>query len=315
MSLVQHIMRPCNFGIATILNAFGGATRQVSDKVLHVIDYSNCAPALDRANLLRRFATVATEAPQSQKTLPPQPVAPQPGLKLRISSDAFESGLSHPNYSDVYLDGVRPTHLKPEKVARWMFDYLTGYGPDMTEVQWLQRMIFLETVAGVPGMVAGMLRHLKSLRTMQRDQGWIHTLLEEAENERMHLLTFFELRKPGPLFRASVIAAQGVFFNAYFLAYLLSPRTCHAFIGFLEEEAVKTYTHALEEIDAGRLWKDMPAPAIAVQYWGLQQDATMRELILAVRADEACHAHVNHTLSKLKADEVNPFATGASQLP
>ncbi|GIL43101.1 hypothetical protein Vafri_893, partial [Volvox africanus] len=132
-----------------------------------------------------------------------------------------------------------------------MFDHLTGYSPEMAEVKWLQRMIFLETVAGVPGMVAGMLRHLKSLRTMRRDQGWIHTLLEEAENERMHLLTFFELRKPGPLFRAAVIAAQGVFFNAYFLTYLLSPRTCHAFIGFLEEEAVKTYTHALEEIDAG----------------------------------------------------------------
>lgn len=39
--------------------------------------------------------------------------------------------------------------------------------------------------AGVPGMVAGMLRHLHSLRRMERDHGWIHTMLEEAENERM----------------------------------------------------------------------------------------------------------------------------------
>ncbi len=31
-------------------------------------------------------------------------------------------------------------------------------------------------------MVGGMLRHLRSLRTMSRDHGWIHTLLEEAEN-------------------------------------------------------------------------------------------------------------------------------------
>ena len=68
--------------------------------------------------------------------------------------------------------------------VRLAFDTATGYGPNMTESKWLQRMIFLETIAGVPGMVAGMLRHLRSLRLMQRDNGWIHTLLEEAENER-----------------------------------------------------------------------------------------------------------------------------------
>ena len=33
---------------------------------------------------------------------------------------------------------------------------------------------------GVPGMVGGMLRHMKSLRTMKRDHGFIHTLLEDA---------------------------------------------------------------------------------------------------------------------------------------
>ncbi len=61
------------------------------------------------------------------------------------------------------------------RVMRRAFDLATGYGPNMTEAKWLQRMIFLETVAGVPGMVAGMLRHLKSLRTMKRDHGgsWV----------------------------------------------------------------------------------------------------------------------------------------------
>lgn len=62
--------------------------------------------------------------------------------------------------------------------------------------------------AGVPGMVGGMLRHMHSLRGMKRDNGWIHTLLEEAENERMHLLTFLSLRQPGPLFRGAVLLAQ-----------------------------------------------------------------------------------------------------------
>ncbi len=40
-----------------------------------------------------------------------------------------------------------------------------------------RRIIMLETVAGVPGMVAAMTRHLYSLRRMSRDHGWIHTLL------------------------------------------------------------------------------------------------------------------------------------------
>ena len=60
------------------------------------------------------------------------------------------------------------------------------------------------------GMIGAMVRHLKSLRRMTRDHGWIHTLLEEAENERMHLLTALELRRPGPVFKIAVIGTQGM---------------------------------------------------------------------------------------------------------
>lgn len=34
--------------------------------------------------------------------------------------------------------------------------------------------------------------------------------------------------------------------------YLISPKHCHAFVGYLEEEAVKTYTHCLADIDTVR---------------------------------------------------------------
>lgn len=63
--------------------------------------------------------------------------------------------------------------------------------------------------------------------------------------------------------------AQGIFFNAFFLTYLIAPTVCHKFVGYLEEEAVKTYTHALHDIDSGRLpaWTNMPAPDIAKRYW------------------------------------------------
>ena len=69
------------------------------------------------------------------------------------------------------------------QAIRRTYDFVTGYGPHMTKDKWLTRILFLETVAGVPGMVAGMIRHLHSLRLMRRDQGWIHTLLSEVRGE------------------------------------------------------------------------------------------------------------------------------------
>lgn len=118
--------------------------------------------------------------------------------------------------------------------------------------------------------------------------------VEEAENERMHLLTFTEMRNPGLFMRSMVLLGQGVFFNLYFVCYLLAPRTCHRFVGYLEEEAVRTYTKAVEHIDDGRLatWKEQPAPEIAIKYWRLPADAKMKDLLLAVRADEAIHRYV-----------------------
>ena len=236
--------------------------------------------------------------------------------------------LMQPVYSADYLRSVTPKHLPVEslhqrvghagvQLLRRVFDAATGYGHDMTPERWLRRFIFLETVAGVPGFVAGMLRHMRSLRSMKRDNGWIHTLLEEAENERMHLLTFLNYRQPGPIMRGLVLLGQGVFLNAYLLAYTLSPRTCHSFVGYLEEEAVKTYTRALEDMDAGRLpeWKDLPAPKIAQDYWKLPEGATMYELLLNVRADEACHSHVNHTFAELEPNDTNPFVPGTVHLP
>jgi threonyl-tRNA synthetase len=178
----------------------------------------------------------------------------------------------------------------------------------MTEAKWLQRFIFLETVAALPGMVGGAIRHLHSLRLMKRDNGWIHTLLEEAENERMHLLTFIQMRQPGPLFRGAVLVAQGVVFNLFFISYLLSPKTCHRFVGYLEEEAVKTYTHAIADLDAGRLpaWNNLQAPPLAVEYWKLKPGANMRDLLLAVRADEAVRGflqqHAESPLTRASPD-------------
>ena len=75
------------------------------------------------------------------------------------------------------------------------------------------------------------------------------------------------MRQPGLVFRSAVLLAQGVVFNAFFAAYILSPKTCHRFVGYLEEEAVKTYTRALADLDAGLLpaWESQLAPPLAVE--------------------------------------------------
>ncbi|KAI0056560.1 AOX, alternative oxidase mitochondrial precursor [Artomyces pyxidatus] len=248
--------------------------------------------------------------------------------------------LFHPVYSPEELKAVEVLHRDAKtfkdklavsvvRIARWGFDLVSGYkhkeippgstmtleelrkgGYVMTEHQWLNRILFLESIAGVPGMVAGALRHLKSLRLMKRDAGWIHTLLEEAENERMHLMTFMTLRNPGVFFRALILGAQGVFYNMFFLSYLISPSTCHRFVGYLEEEAVLTYTRAIEELESGRLplWANTPAPSIAIDYWRLKDDATLTDVLYAVRSDETTHRFVNHSLANLDGDDVNPFA-------
>ena len=155
------------------------------------------------------------------------------------------------------------------------------------------RAVVLETVAAVPGMVAGALQHLKSLRSMQPDNGWIKTLLEEAENERMHLMTFVHIAQPNWFERFLIILTQGIFFNCFFVLYLISPKTAHRVVGYFEEEAVISYTEYLAGVDSGK-YNNVPAPKIAIDYWKLSPDARLREVIIVVRDDEAGHRDVNH---------------------
>jgi ubiquinol oxidase len=159
------------------------------------------------------------------------------------------------------------------------------------------RAVVLETVAGVPGMVAGMWNHLRSLRRMQPDdRGWIRTLLDEAENERMHLMIFVEIAQPNWFERALVLFAQFVFWHFYFVLYVFFPRTAHRMIGYFENQAVISYTQYLDEIDAGRV-ENIPAPEIARRYYNLANNARLRDVVIAVRADEQGHADVNHNMA------------------
>lgn len=155
------------------------------------------------------------------------------------------------------------------------------------------RAVVLETVAAVPGMVGGALQHLKSLRTMQPDHGWIKILLDEAENERMHLMTFIQIAQPNWFERLLVILVQGVFYNFFFILYVVSPKTAHRVVGYFEEEAVISYTEYLAGIENGT-YENVPAPQIAIDYWKLAPDARLKDVVMVVRNDEAGHRDVNH---------------------
>lgn len=166
------------------------------------------------------------------------------------------------------------------------------------------RAVVLETVAAVPGMVGGLLQHLKALRHIRDDQGWIRELIEEADNERMHLMTFIQIAQPSRLERVLIATTQLVFYNLYFFLYLLAPRVAHRVVGYLEEEAVVSYTQYLAQIDAGKV-PNVPAPQVAIDYWHLAPDARLREVVIVIRQDEAGHRDKNHGFANQIASGVH----------
>ena len=156
------------------------------------------------------------------------------------------------------------------------------------------RAVVLETVAGVPGMVAGMWLHFKSLRKMKTGFGPdIREMLAEAENERMHLMFFIAIAKPNFFERLLVVLAQIIFMVFYFIIYVISYRLAHRMIAYFEEEAVRSYTDYLAMVENGEV-ENVPAPQLAIDYYKMKKTARLSDLIKCVRADEEHHSKVNH---------------------
>ena len=156
------------------------------------------------------------------------------------------------------------------------------------------RAVVLETIAGVPGMVAGMWMHFKSLRSMKAGYGkHIREMLAEAENERMHLMFFIEIAKPNIFERSLVLFSQFLFGAFYFFMYVFFTKTAHRMIGFFEDEAVKSYTEYLKMIEGGEI-ENVKAPQIAIEYYDLKSNARLIDLVKCVKADEEHHSEVNH---------------------
>ncbi|MEL7030594.1 MAG: alternative oxidase, partial [Pseudomonadota bacterium] len=128
----------------------------------------------------------------------------------------------------------RPAQGVRDSAAFALVKFMRVFADAFFRKRYGHRAVVLETVAAVPGMVGGLLQHLKSLRHIRDDEGWIRELLDEAENERMHLMTFIQIAQPSVVERALIMGAQAIFYNFYFFLYLFAPRTAHRFVAYLE---------------------------------------------------------------------------------
>ena len=119
--------------------------------------------------------------------------------------------------------------------------------------------------------------------------------VDEAENERIYLMVYIH-GKPTLIERFLIMFVQLVVFNLYFVVYFISPRTGHRFVGYLEEEAVHSYTGYLNQLEL-EPHKNVQAPEIAIRYWQLPHDARLKEVVFATREDEMRHRDVNHAFA------------------
>ena len=184
-----------------------------------------------------------------------------------------------------------------DNVAMSMTKFFRFFADTFFAKRYGHRAVVLETIAGVPGMVAGMWLHLKSLRKAKTGYGpTIRELLAEAENERMHLMFFIEIAKPNWFERLLILLAQFVFWHFYFVMYLISPRTAHRMIAYFEEEAVRSYTEYMKLISDGEI-PNVNEPQLAIAYYDMPQDAKLWDMVYWVRNDELNHSKVNHRMA------------------
>lgn len=191
-------------------------------------------------------------------------------------------------------------HFKPQNIPDTLalsgVKFLRFFADVYFQKDYIRRAICLETVAAIPGLVGGLFRHLASLRTFHDNGDVIAKLLHEAENERQHLLTFLKVGKPSFFDMIVIKTVQPIFFYFYMWFYALFPRTAHRFVGYLEEEAIRSYECFEEEIKKGNI-PNVDAPKSAIMYWKLPDNSKLIDVVRAVRADEAAHRDANHDLA------------------
>lgn len=260
----------------------------------HILNTSTPILCNSFSNQLKRHeSTTTSNGGINNKSFELEEIHPLP-----VRSEFLSYSLNTKQLED--LDIGVGKHRKPQTIGDWFawgfVRFLRPFSDLFFRQKYVHRAVTLETVAAVPGMVASMTRHLTSLRKMRHDGGWIDHLLKEASNERMHLMIWMKVCQPSFMERLLVGITQYGFTAIFSFMYIFTPSVAHRFVGYLEEEAVVSYTHFLHAIDQGNI-NNLPAPSIAIDYYNLPEDARLRDVVLCVRADEANHRDVNHYFS------------------
>ena len=77
---------------------------------------------------------------------------------------------------------------------------------------------------------------------------------------------------------------------------IIAPNTAHKMIAYFEEEAVRSYTEYLELISSGQI-ENVPAPKLAIEYYGMPESASLWDMVWFVRNDEEKHSKVNRKMA------------------
>jgi hypothetical protein len=227
---------------------------------------------------------------------------------------------AHPIWNTEEFKSIKESHVPPKQLidyvsfslvqllqlnAQWMSGYRFGA---TTPPKAMRLALHLETIAAVPGLVAGIVRYTRDMLGIESDNDWLYTSIQEAEIERIHLLCWMQLYRPSIIFRLYMLSMQIIAFWVFFGAYLVNPRFCHRFVGYLEELALEEYMIMLKKIDDGRLgdWKVESAPLVAQDYWEMAGDSSIRDMLIQICSDEARHRDINHAYVQ-KPQQMNPF--------
>ncbi|BDA44557.1 probable alternative oxidase, mitochondrial [Coccomyxa sp. Obi] len=259
--------------------------------------------------LIREQEEAYAEAMEQERKRQGMPL-PYPSLRLE---EYTYIPAKLPHYPDAYLESkhTQPfAHWRsPKGMAEWTgFLAAQAFNAAAAAVAhvpswliriprdtvWFRRLLLLECVMPVPGAIASMAGHMRALATLRGPGSFVRSYGRESENAREHLLTLLQLR-PSLALRALVLASQAVFAVPYMTAYLISPRACHAFVCHLSGLTGEATSDALRDLDAGTVpaWQRAPAPASAAAYWGLPEGATMRMVLLVMRADMIARSAIN----------------------
>lgn len=242
-------------------------------------------------------------------------------------SDHHRYTLRNKIWSDDELEDVLKTakqHYEPQTIGQHLqygilrgayniFNFVTRFDKsDPTPQSMKIRLILLESIAGVPPFIVAGYRHFRSLRNLSYDGGRIYTHLEEAENERMHLVSCMQVFEAGALMKASVYGAQFVLTPFCWFFCLVSPRSMNRFVGYLEELACETYSTVLSKVNdpSTKLyaaWHETSAPPVAIEYWQLPENATWPDVLRYIYADETNHRDINHTFADISVNARNPL--------